>query len=65
MFKHQEEVLKQKKLDYVFAGSTTLLADMLNMRLPIEAHVLQACVSEPVKPLLHQVVTFWSRTLLL
>ena len=40
------------------AGSTTLLADKLNMRLPIEAHVLQACVSEPVKPLLHNVVTF-------
>ena len=31
---------------------------MLNMRLPIEAHVLQACVSEPVKPVLDRVVTF-------
>ncbi len=50
--------IKTKKVGLCVAGSTTLLADMLNMRLPIEAHVLQACVSEPVKPLLHQVVTF-------
>jgi len=50
--------IKTKKVGMCVAGSTTLLADMLNMRLPIEAHVLQACVSEPVKPLLDQVVTF-------
>ena len=50
--------IKTKKVGLCVAGSTTLLADMLNMRLPIEAHVLQACVSEPVKPLLHQVLTF-------
>ena len=50
--------IKTKKVGLCVAGSTTLLADMLNMRLPIGAHVLQACVSEPVKPLLHQVVTF-------
>ena len=40
------------------AGSTSLLAEKLNMKLPIEAHVLQACVSEPVKPFLDHVVTF-------
>ena len=50
--------IKAKKVGLCVAGSTTLLADMLNMRLPIEAHVLQACVSEPVKPILDQVVTF-------
>ena len=50
--------IKTKNVGLCVAGSTTLLADMLNMRLPIEAHVLQACVSEPVKPLLHNVVTF-------
>ena len=50
--------IKTKKVGLCVAGSTTLLADMINMRLPIEAHVLQACVSEPVKPLLHNVVTF-------
>ena len=34
------------------------MAEKLNMTLPIEAHVLQACVSEPVKPVLDGVVTF-------
>ena len=28
------------------------------MTLPIETHLLQACVSEPVKPILDRVVTF-------
>ena len=28
------------------------------MTLPIETHLLQACVSEPVKPVLDKVVTF-------
>ena len=28
------------------------------MTLPIETHLLQACVSEPVKPVLDGVVTF-------
>ena len=44
--------IKAKKVGLCVAGSTTLLADMLNMRLPIEAHVLQACVSEPLNPFL-------------
>jgi len=34
------------------------LAEKLNMTLPIETHLLQACVSEPVKPVLDKVVTF-------
>ena len=33
-------------------------AEKLNMTLPIETHLLQACVSEPVKPVLDGVVTF-------
>jgi len=40
------------------AGSTNVLAEKLNMTLPIETHLLQACVSEPVKPVLDGVVTF-------
>jgi sarcosine oxidase subunit beta len=50
--------IKAKKVGLCVAGSTSLLAEKLNMKLPIEAHVLQACVSEPVKPFLDQVVTF-------
>ena len=50
--------IKAKKIALCVAGSTSLLTEKLNMTLPIEAHVLQACVSEPIKPLLDQVVTF-------
>jgi len=50
--------IKTKKIGLCVAGSTNVLAEKLNMTLPIEAHVLQACVSEPVKPVLDGVVTF-------
>jgi len=50
--------IKTKKVGLCVAGSTSLLAEKLNMKLPIESHVLQACVSEPVKPFLDYVVTF-------
>ena len=50
--------IKTKKIGLCVAGSTSLLAEKLNMKLPIESHVLQACVSEPVKPFLDYVVTF-------
>ena len=50
--------IKAKKVGLCVAGSTNILAEKLNMTLPIETHVLQACVSEPVKPILDGVVTF-------
>ena len=50
--------IKTKKVGLCVAGNTSLLAEKLNMKLPIESHVLQACVSEPVKPFLDHVVTF-------
>ncbi len=50
--------IKAKKVGLCVAGSTNILAEKLNMTLPIETHCLQACVSEPVKPLLDGVVTF-------
>ncbi len=40
------------------AGSSSLLAEMAGIRLPIESHVLQAFVSEGLKPWLDTVVTF-------
>jgi len=39
------------------AGHSGHVAAMAGLRLPIETHVLQACVSEPVKPCLDTVVT--------
>ena len=40
------------------AGNTTRVAGMAGIRLPIESHVLQAFVSEGVKPMIDHVVTF-------
>jgi methylglutamate dehydrogenase subunit A len=40
------------------AGNTTRVTDMVGLRLPIESHVLQAFVTEGVKPLLDTVVTY-------
>ncbi|WP_420565043.1 sarcosine oxidase subunit beta family protein [Thalassobaculum sp.] len=40
------------------AGNTSRVASMLGWRLPIESHVLQAFVSEPLKPLIDGVVTY-------
>jgi len=46
------------KVGLAVAGNTTRLGDMAGLRLPIESHVLQAFVSEAVKPKLDTVVTF-------
>ena len=40
------------------AGHSSTLAEMAGLTLPIESHVLQAFVSEPVKPLLDIVLTY-------
>ncbi len=46
------------RLGLAVAGNTTRLGDMAGLRLPIESHVLQAFVSEALKPALPGVVTF-------
>jgi sarcosine oxidase, subunit beta len=38
------------------AGWSTLIADMAGVPLPITTHILQACVTEPLKPLLDVVI---------
>ena len=45
------------KIGLAVAGHSGQLAAMAGLRLPIESHVLQAMVSEPVKPVLDTVVT--------
>jgi len=40
------------------AGNTSRVARMAGLELPIESHVLQAFVTEPLKPLIDGVVTF-------
>lgn len=47
------------KIGFAVAGNTSRLWDMAGLgKLPIESHKLQAFVSEPMKPLLDQVVVF-------
>jgi sarcosine oxidase subunit beta len=46
------------KVGIAVAGHTGHVAAMAGLRLPIESHLLQAFVSEPVKPLLDTVITF-------
>ena len=38
------------------AGWTTLISDMAGVAMPITTHILQACVTEPMKPLLDVVI---------
>ncbi|MFM2279960.1 MAG: hypothetical protein RLZZ444_2191, partial [Pseudomonadota bacterium] len=46
------------RLALATAGHSTVTADMAGLRLPIESHVLQAFVSEGLKPVVDQVITF-------
>lgn len=50
--------IRAGKVGIAVAGNTSRLAQMAGLRLPIESHVLQAFVSEAIKPLIHCVVTF-------
>jgi len=47
-----------KKLGVAVAGASSLVAAMAGIRLPIESHALQAFVSEALKPLIDNVITF-------
>ncbi|MBM3597732.1 MAG: sarcosine oxidase subunit beta family protein [Alphaproteobacteria bacterium] len=49
--------IKAKKVGIAVAGHSSHVAAMAGLRLPIESHVLQALVSEPIKPCLDTVVT--------
>jgi len=46
-----------RKVGIAVAGHSSCVAAMAGIQLPIESHVLQAMVSEPVKPVLDTVVT--------
>lgn len=44
------------RIGCVVAGNSSVLANMVGIRLPLESHPLQAMVSEPIKPILDTVV---------
>ena len=50
--------IKAPKVGLAVAGNTSRLASMADLRLPIESHVLQAFVSEAIKPRIPGVITF-------
>ena len=50
--------IKAGQVGIAVAGNTGRLAAMAGLKLPIESHVLQAFVSEPLKPILNTVVTY-------
>jgi sarcosine oxidase subunit beta len=49
--------IETPRVGIAVAGHSSRLAAMAGIRLPIESHVLQALVSDPVKPVLDTVVT--------
>ena len=51
-------IIKAKKIASCVAGSSGKLMSKAGIRLPIESHVLQAFVSEGLKPILDNVITF-------
>ena len=50
--------IRARKVGFAAAGNSSRVAGMAGLRLPIESHVLQAFVSEGVKPLIDTVITF-------
>ena len=48
--------IKAKKIGVVAAGHSSVIANMVDIKLPLESKPLQALVSEPVKPIIDTVV---------
>jgi sarcosine oxidase subunit beta len=46
------------KVGIAVAGHSSHVAKMAGLRLPVESHILQAFVSEPIKPLVDHVLSF-------
>lgn len=51
-------LIKANRVGLACAGNTSRVGVMAGLRLPLESHVLQAFVSEAVKPVLDTVVTY-------
>lgn len=50
--------IRARRIGLAAAGNSSRVAALAGLRLPIESHVLQAFVSEGIKPVLDTVVTF-------
>ncbi len=51
-------LIRARKVGLACAGNTSRVGQMAGLKLPIESHVLQAFVSEGIKPVIDQVITF-------
>ncbi|ADE16515.1 sarcosine oxidase, beta subunit family [Nitrosococcus halophilus Nc 4] len=49
--------IRTPKVGICVAGASSRVSEMAEIRLPLENHLLQACVTEPVKPILNTIVT--------
>ncbi len=52
--------VQAERIVFATAGHTGLVGTMLGTPLPIETHLLQAMVSEPIKPLINSVIVYVS-----
>ncbi len=50
--------IRARKVAMVVAGRSSQLAAMAGMRVPVESHVLQAFVTEGLKPVINHVISF-------
>ncbi|MCX7643996.1 MAG: FAD-dependent oxidoreductase, partial [Rhodobacteraceae bacterium] len=50
--------IRAKKVGIVVAGRSSQVAAMAGLRLPIESHILQAFVTEGLKPVIDHVISF-------
>jgi heterotetrameric sarcosine oxidase beta subunit len=51
-------VIATEKVGMAVSGASGQVASLVGLRLPIETLALQACVTEPVKPVMDSIVTF-------
>ncbi len=56
--RNQRGRIEALKVGIAVAGHTSQVAAMAGLRLPVESHVLQAFVTEPLKPMVHHVISF-------
>ena len=50
--------VRAERIAFAVAGHTGVIGTMLGVPLPVETHLLQAAVTEPIKPLLHTVLVY-------
>jgi len=50
--------VRADRIVFAVAGHTGAIGTMLGVRMPVETHLLQAMVTEPIKPLVNSVLVY-------